>query len=68
MHIISTLSLWVAAAIAGLAALGKLDYPMTWGATTFDGALALVAAICLFHAVSRLRRRGTMGALRLGHH
>jgi hypothetical protein len=68
MHIISTLSLWVAAAIAAMAALGRLDYPMTLGTTAFDGALALVAAICLFHALSRMRRRGTMGALRLGHH
>jgi hypothetical protein len=66
MQLISTLSLWVAAAIAALAALGRLDYPVTWGTTPFDGALALVAAICLFHAVSRLRRRSPMGALRFG--
>jgi hypothetical protein len=66
MHVISTLSLWAAAAIAALAALGKLDYPVTWGTTNFDGSLALVAAICLAHAVARLRRRSAMGAMRFG--
>jgi hypothetical protein len=66
MQIISTLSLWLAAAIAAVEALGRFHYPVTWGTTTFDGALALVAAICLFHGLARIRRRGTMGAMRLG--
>ena len=65
MQIISTLSLWVAAAIAVVEALGRWHYPVTLGTTTFDGALALVAAICLFHALTRMRRR-SMGAMRLG--
>lgn len=66
MHIISTLSLWAGAVIGALAALGKVHYPVTWGTTTFDGAVALVAAICLAHAVMRLRRRGSMGSVRFG--
>lgn len=66
MPLISTLSLWVAAAIALLEAFGRLTYPVTWGTTTFDGALALAGAICLAHGISRLRRRSAMGSMRLG--
>ena len=66
MQIISTLSLFAAAALAALVALGRLHYPVTVGTTTFDGALALVAAICLLHALARMRRRGPMGSLRFG--
>lgn len=66
MHIISTLSLWAGAVIGILAALGKIHYPLTWGTTSFDGAVALVGVICLAHAVARLRRRGSMGTIRFG--
>ena len=67
MQMISTLSLWVAGALAVLEALGRFHYPVTLGTTTFDGALAAVAAVCLLHAAARLRRRGSMGAVRFGH-
>jgi hypothetical protein len=66
MQIISTLSLWAAAVVAVLAALGRVHYPLTWGTTTFDGAIAAVAVVCLLHALARMRRRGAMGAMRLG--
>jgi len=66
MQIISTLSLWAAGVVAVLEALGRVHYPLTWGTTTFDGALAAVAAVCLFHALARMRRRSPMGAMRLG--
>lgn len=66
MQVISTLSFWVAAVLALAEAFGKFHYPVHWGATTFDGALALVAAICAAHGVARLRRRTSMSGIRFG--
>ena len=66
MQVIATLSFWVAAVLALAEAFGKFHYPVHWGENTFDGALAVVAAICVAHGVRALRRRGSMSGMRFG--